>query len=227
MPRNSPESDRRTVFLEPHPYGYVYVGARVAPPARGPFVRRDEERERTLAMFRVLADELEELPSVVATTVYEAVLMPPLEGGPGYDVVLLVTVASPDDLADVLDSDAYRRLDGELLMTARNTRRIGETGDDPSATYLLNHFTAPDPERAVEVWEELAHWYVDRVGVDNSTLLQPLEEAPYALVNHVRLPGGPVRFLVAQITRPSFFGRIRTALREGRMRALPVFYRRR
>ncbi|MBQ1082223.1 MULTISPECIES: hypothetical protein [unclassified Nocardiopsis] len=226
MPRNSPESDR-TGFLEPHPYGYVYVGARVAPPARGPFVWRDEERERTLARFRVLADELEELPSVVATTVYEAVLMPPLEGGPGYDVVLLVAVTSPDDVADVLDSDAYRQLDGELLMTARNTRRIGETGDDPSATYLLNHFTAPDPERAVEVWEELAHWYVDRVGVDNSTLLQPLDEAPYTLVNHVRLPGGPVRFLVAQITRPSFFGRIRDALREERMRALPVFYRRR
>ncbi|MFE1167389.1 hypothetical protein [Nocardiopsis sp. NPDC058789] len=226
MPRNSPEPDR-TDFLEPHPYGYLYVGARVAPPAHGALVRRDKERERALARFRVLADELEELPAVVATTVYEAVLMPPLEGAPGHDVVLLVTVASPDRLADVLGSDAYRQLDGEPLMTARNIRRIGVTGDDPSATYLLNHFTAPDPERAVAVWEDLARWYVDKAGVDNSTLLQPLDESPYALVNHVRLPGGPVRFLLTQLVRPSFRTRVRAALRGEGMSALPVFYRRR
>lgn len=226
MPRNSPEPDR-TGFLDPHPYGYVYVGARVAPPRHGALVRRDTDRERALARFRVLADELEELPPVVSTTVYEAVLMPPLEGSPGYDAVLLVTVAAPDRVADVLDSEAYRQLDGELVMTARNTRRIGVTGDDPSATYLLNHFTAPDPERAVAVWEELARWYVDKTGVDNSTLLQPLDDAPYTLVNHVRLPGGPVRFLLAQLIRPSFFKRVRAALRAEGMSALPVFYRRR
>ncbi|MEU3015850.1 hypothetical protein ABZ635_00445 [Nocardiopsis sp. NPDC007018] len=226
MPRN-PGEPAGSGFLDPLPYGYVYVGARVAPPSRGPFVRRDRERERVLARFRVLSEELEDLPAVVSSTVYEAVFMPPLEGAPRFDAVLIVTVATPADVARVLTSAPYRQLDGELVMTARNTRRIGETGDDPSAVFLLNHFTAPDPERAVAVWEELARWYVDRLGVDNSTLLQPLDDASWTLVNHVRLPGGPVRFLLAQITRPDFFRRVRSTLRAEGMRARPVFYRRR
>lgn len=225
MPRNSPEQ-HRTGFLEPHPYGYVYVGASVAPPGHAPFVRRSRERDDALAEFRTLAGDLERLSGVVATTVYEAVFMPPLPGGPRFDVVLLVTTSSPAAVADVLASDAYGRLDGELVMTARNTRRIGETGDEPSATFLLNHFTAPDPERAVAVWEGLTRWYVGEAGVDNSTLLQPLDEAPYALVNHVRIPGGPIRFLFAQFSRPSFFRSVRGALRAERMLARPVFYRR-
>lgn len=122
--------------------------------------------------------------------------------------------------------DPFRRLDGELVMTAENASRIGDTGDDPSATFLLNHFTAPDPERAQVVWEGLTGWYVNVLGVDNSTLLRPLGEAPYALVNHVRIPGGPLRFLLSQFSRPSFFRRVRGALEAEGMLARPVFYRR-
>ncbi|GAB3705962.1 hypothetical protein [Nocardiopsis oceani] len=225
MASNDPER-HRTCFLDPHPYGYVYVGARVAPPGHAPFVRRSRARDDALEEFRALAGELEALPGAVATTVYEAVFMPPLEGGPRFDVVLLVTTASPEAVAEVLASEAYGRLDGELVMTARNTRRIGETGSDPGATFLLNHFTAPDPDRAVAVWEGLTRWYVSRIGVDNSTLLQPLGEAPFELVNHVRLPSGPARFLLAQFTRPSFFRRVRADLRGAGMKARPVFYRR-
>lgn len=123
-------------------------------------------------------------------------------------------------------SEAYRELGGELVMVAHNARRIGETADAPGATFLLNHFTAPDAERAVVVWEDLAHWYVDAIGVDNSTLLRPrVGDTAFAMVNQVRLPGGPLRFLLAQFVRPSFFRRVRGALRSEGMRALPVFYR--
>ena len=225
MPWNRPEQ-YRTDFLEPHPYGYLYVGASIAPPGRAPLVRRSRERDEALVEFRGIADELERLPAVDATTVYEAVSMPPLPGGPRFDVVLLVTAVSPEAVADVLASDPYRRLDGELVMTAENTSRIGETGDDPSATFLLNHSTAPDPERAQVVWEGLTRWYVNVLGVDNSTLLRPLGEAPYAVVNHVRLPSGPIRFLLAQISRPSFFRHVRGALKAEGILARPVFYRR-
>ncbi|GAA1073141.1 hypothetical protein [Nocardiopsis metallicus] len=225
MPSNRP-GQHRTDFLEPRPYGYVYVGASIAPPGRAPLVRRSRELDDALVEFRGIAEELERLPAVVATTVYEAVFMPPLPGGPRFDVVLLVTTTAPEAVPDVLDSDPYRRLDGELVMTAENTSRIGETGDDPSATFLLNHFTAPDPERAQAVWEGLTRWYTDVVGVDNSTLLRPLTEAPYALVNHVRIPGGPGRFLFAQFRRPSFYRHVRGALKAEGMLARPVFYRR-
>jgi hypothetical protein len=58
--------------------------------------------------------------------------------------------------------------------------------------------------------------------VDNSTLLQPTGEGPYALVNYVRLPHGTTRFLLAQLSRPSFHTYVRRRLRDHGMVALPV-----
>ena len=214
------------MFDPPHPYGYVYIGANVSPPERGPLVRGDRRREEVLAEFTELLPEVEARTEVVATSLYEAVFMPPLSGAPRYDVVLLITTVSTAAADDLLDSKVYRELGGELVMVAHNARRIGDTEDGSEATFLFNHFTAPDPERAVVAWEDLAHWYVTAIGVDNSTLLRPRGESAFAMVNQVRLPGGPLRFLLAQFVRPSFFRRVRGGLRSEGMRALPVFYRR-
>jgi hypothetical protein len=85
---------------------------------------------------------------------------------------------------------------------------------------LFNHFTAEDPERALEAWEGLTGWYITKTGVDNSTLLQPIGEAPYTFVNYVRLPRGPVRFMLDQLIRPSFHTFVRTKLRANGMVAL-------
>jgi hypothetical protein len=99
---------------------------------------------------------------------------------------------------------------------------IGDTERTRSASFLFNHFTADDTAVAVRVWEELAGWYTAKVGVDNSTLLQPTSQAPYALVNYVRLPNGAARFLLAQLCRPSFHTYVRRRLRDDGMVALPI-----
>jgi hypothetical protein len=46
--------------------------------------------------------------------------------------------------------------------------------------------------------------------------------APYAFVNYVRLPRGPVRFMLDQLIRPSFHTFVRTKLRANGMVALPL-----
>jgi hypothetical protein len=70
----------------------------------------------------------------------------------------------------------WQQANAEFVMTARNTRRIGDTERTRSATFLFNHFSADDAAAAVGVWEELAGWYTAKAGVDNSTLLQPTSE---------------------------------------------------
>ncbi len=107
-------------------------------------------------------------------------------------------------------------------MAALNARRIGDTQRTASGTFLFNHFTAGDPEGAVEAWEGLTGWYTAKTGVDNSTLLRPIGEAPYAFVNHVRLPRGPVRFMLDQLLRPSFHTFVRASLRANGMAAMPL-----
>jgi hypothetical protein len=212
----------KATFAEPLPYGYIYVGMTVDPPSHAPFVRGSAKRDDALEQCKALARQLEALDEVVQATVYQAVLIPPIEGIPRFDVMVLIETTSPEAIAEVQASEPYERLDADFAMAARNTKRIGDTEKKRSGTFLFNHFTAEDPEGAVEAWESLTGWYTTKTGVDNSTLLQPIGEAPYAFVNYVRLPRGPVRFLLDQFTKPSFYTFVRATLRANDMVAMPV-----
>jgi hypothetical protein len=208
-------------FSEPLPGEYLYAGWSVDPPRHTPFVGRSARRDRVLEQGRALVREARALDGVAGATLFQAVLIPPLEQVPRFDVTLLVR-ATPEALGQVRGLRVWRQADADVVTTARNTRRIGDTERTRSASFLLNHFTADDPAGAVGVWEELAGWYTAKLGVDNSTLLQPSGQAPWALVNYVRLPHGATRFLFAQLRRPSFHTYVRRRLRDHGMAALPV-----
>jgi hypothetical protein len=209
-------------FSEPLPGEYHYAGWTVDPPAHTPIVRRSARRNRVLDQCRALARDAKTIDGVADATVFEAVLIPPLKGIPRFDITLLLRATTPEVLAQVRSLRPWQQVNADFVMTARNTRRIGDTQRTRSASFLFNHFTADDDAGAVRVWEELAGWYTAKVGVDNSTLLQPTGEEPYALVNYVRLPHGATRFLLAQLSRPSFHTYVRRTLRDNGMVALPI-----
>jgi hypothetical protein len=209
-------------FPEPLHGEYLYAGWTVDPPRHSPIVGRSARRDRVLDQCRALVREAKALDGVADATVFEALLIPPLEEVPRFDIILLLRATTPEVLAQVRGLRPWRQVNADFVMTARNSRRIGDTERTRSASFLFNHFTADDPAGAVRVWEELAGWYTAKVGVDNSTLLQPTSQAPYALVNYVRLPHGATRFLLAQVSRPSFHTYVRRRLRDNGMVALPV-----
>lgn len=154
-------------------------------------------------------------------------LIPPTRGGPRFDAAMLIRTTSPATITQVQASTTYHRLNPAFSMTARNIRRIGQTDSTRSATFLFNHFTAPDRDGAVEKWEQLTGWYTAKIGVDNFTLLQPIDnDAPYSVVNYVRLPTGPIQFLANQFTRPSFHRYVRAHLRSNSMTAMPILFKR-
>ncbi|MQA27074.1 MAG: hypothetical protein GEU94_16785 [Micromonosporaceae bacterium] len=233
----APHAYPHATFTDPTPYGYVHAGFTVDPPRRAPVVRRSKARDNTMARLAALARRFDDLPQVVKATVFRAIFMPPIKGAPRFDVVLLVRTTSPEVISDVQASEPYAELGADSVITAYNSRRIGATepfapdvtdaGADAftSASYLFNHFTAPDPDQAVTAWESLTGWYLAKTGVDNSTLLRPDDSAPYAVINYVRLPDNPPRFLLNQLLRPSFITFVRATLRENGMAALPVFFK--
>lgn len=214
---------------EPAPYGYVYVGVTADPPGRGPFVRRSARRAEVLATLKTLASRLERLDTVVKATVYRAVLMPPVRGAPRFDAVVLIETTGPETIGEVQKSDEYGRLTesaGEhRVMAFRNLKRVGDVDKTRQGLFLFNHFTADDPEVAAQLWEHLAGWYAAETGLDNSTLLQPIGDAPFTLVNHARWDHGLARFAVHQLTKPSFLTFVRANLRANRTEALPVLYK--
>jgi hypothetical protein len=145
-------------FTEPLHGEYLYAGWSVDPPRRAPIVRPSARRARVLDQCRALARDARTIDGVADATVFQAVLLPPLEGLPRFDITLLIRATTPEVLARVRSSRPWQRLNAEFVMTARNTRRIGDTDRTRSATFLFNHFTADDPVGAVRVWEELAGW---------------------------------------------------------------------
>ncbi|MFD6948518.1 hypothetical protein A6A08_18630 [Nocardiopsis sp. TSRI0078] len=220
-PENTPYP--KADFREPSPSGYLYIALSVAPP-RGPLPRRSAERDDAVQECLSLAWSLAERDDVLRARVFEAVLMPPLRGAPGFDVTMLVEAASPEDLEEVRRAAAPDRLGADLVMPARNPVRIGDTEHPADGTYLFNHFRAADGDTAADVWEELTGWYTAKTGVDNSTPLRALEESPFPLVNYARLPTGAVSFLLRQLPRPSFHRFVRARLKANGMTALPVLY---
>lgn len=212
----------RAELVEPLPDEYLYVGLSVDPPVHLPIVRHSKRRERVLEQCRTLVRDAEALEGVADATVFETVLIPPVPGVPRFDIVLLVRADTADAQAQVRNMDLWSQLDAEFVMTARNIRRIGDTEQTRSATFLFNHFTAPDAADPVTAWENVAGWYTAKVGVDNSTLLQPTGDAPYAFVNYVRLPHSGAGFMINQLTRPSFHTHVRRTLKDNGMAALPL-----
>ncbi len=213
-------------FVDVEPCGFIYLGMTIDPPRRTPLVRRSAERNKAVEKLTAIAQELEGRPEVITARVYRAVVIPPIAGGPRFDAAMLIRTTSPHTIGQVQADDAYHRLDPAFTMTARNIRRFGDTDATREATFLFNHFAARNPDRAVETWEQLTGWFTASAGVDNTTLLRPIhDDSPYALVNYVRLPGGPVRFLLNQFTKPSFYRHVRRPLRANRINTMPVLFR--
>lgn len=214
----------RPVFTDPLPGPWLYLGLSVDPRTWGPRVRPSAERTRAIERCRALLGRLDGL---VDATVLETVLIPPIGGVPRYDVVVLARGGDGDGgaLAAARTAFADASLPVALAMTARNVRRFGDTARTRAATFLLNHFTAPDPDTAQAVWEDISGWYAGVLGVDNSTLLRPDPGAPYALVNYVRLAGAPVPFLLRQLVTPSYYRQVRARLRAHDMAFRPLLLR--
>ncbi len=221
-PPDMPVSEARPVFDEPSADHFLYVGWSVDPPARVPVVRRSDRRQRMIERCRDFAAATESREGLVAATVYEAEMIPPLPDVPRYDVLMLIRAHARSELGAV--ESGLRELEPDFSMPAQNTRRIGETDSTRSASFLFNHFVAQRPAVALEGFDRVAGWFPGKLGVDNTTLLQPVDQAtsPYAFVNYVRVPGGARGFLLSMLTRPSFYTQVRRTLSAYELTALPL-----
>jgi hypothetical protein len=228
-------------FVEPPPLGYIHVAAAVRPPAgRAPFPGGSPEKTALLDRLKFLARQLEGQQDVVKATVYRAVVVPPVGGyakqarhPARYDVVVLIETTSPEVIPAVQTTEPYKLLleavtgatDDTHVMTARCVRRIGDVDKTRPGLFLFNYFVAEDPELALRIWEQLAGWYVAETGLDNSTLLAPIGDADYILVNHARWDYSVPGFMLRQFTKPSFRSQVPGKMRANRIGAMPLLYR--
>jgi hypothetical protein len=231
---------RPATLVEPPASGYILLSADVAPAGRAPVPGRSETRTALLGHLRTLATRLEDLSPVTKATVYRTVLSPPVTGyaktarqPARYDVIVLVETTSPAVISDVETSEAGKELVEELdgaashleVMRARCVKRIGDVDKTRPGVFLFNYFVADDTAVALELWDHLAGWYMSETGLDNSTLLQPLDSTTYAFVNHARWDHGLARLFLQQVTKPSFYRFVRANLERNKTGAMPILCR--
>jgi hypothetical protein len=231
----------RAHLVDPPPRGYLHLAAVVEPPAgRAPFARTSQKKAALLDRLKSLGRQAESVETVEKVTIYKALVVPPVTGyakrtgvhHARYDVVALVETSSPEDIGKVQASEAYQALHDALagaasdmhVMAARCVRSLGDVDKTRQGLFLFNYFVADDAAVALELWDWLAGWYVVETGLDNSTVLAPIGEADYAFVNHARWDYGLPRFLLHQLSKPSFRTYVQANMLANRTGAMPVLY---
>jgi hypothetical protein len=241
-PRYSPAT-----LQEPALSGYLHLAAEVQAPARPGPLFRARERSELLARLVALARRLETVDGVEQVSVYEAIATPPFSRFPyvkervpenqfpRFDVVVLVETTSPAVLRGVQATPEYRELLEALraharrlhVVAARNAKRIADVDRSHPGLFLFNYFVADDPALALRLWDHLASWYEVETGLDNSTLLVPLEgeHSDYIAINHARWDESLPRVISRQLLKKSFRTFVQANLEANRVGAMPVLYR--
>lgn len=233
---------------EPPGRGYIHVAAAVRPRPVPQVSRQEPAKVQLIDAVKQHARHLEQLEIVHRVSVFDAIAMPPIDLLGGYlaeraqsvrparfDVVVLVEAASPTTARRVRSAPEFAAVTAALadagsqlhIMAARAARWVGDVDTSRDGLFLFNYFVADDPDVMVQLWEYLAGWYAVETGLDNSTLLTPLEgeASDYVAINHARwdlsLPG----FLARQLSKKTFRTYVQANLDANRVGAMPVLYR--
>ncbi len=229
-------------LIEPTTLGYIHLAA-VVQPRRTPFMPIGREKGQTIARLKYLAQQLEQLEAVEKATVFHAIVMAPSSGYvkqhrdsihlPRYDIVVLVETLSPETARQVQKTEEYAMLVDALSskasdlhsIVARNVKRVGDVEKRRKGIFLFNYFVGEDSQVTLALWDYLAGWYAVETGMDNSTLLLPLEgeQSDYTIINHARW-NGLLSFLWQQVTKKSFRTYMQANLDVNHVGAMPIFY---
>jgi hypothetical protein len=230
-------------LIEPTTLGYIHVAAEVDPRSM-PFLPNRREKSKLLSRLKELAHQLERLDVVEKVTVYDAIVIAPPSGYvkertasvhvPRYDIVVLIEAVSPEAARDVQKTAAYAALVDALrgkasdmhLIVARNLKRVGDVDKIRQGLFLFNYFVGDDAQVTLDLWDYLAGWYAVETGMNNSTLLIPLdgERSDYVIINHARWDS-LLRFLWQQFSKKSFKTYMQANLDANRVGAMPILYR--
>jgi hypothetical protein len=242
----NPDPKYSTVTLiPPATFGYVHLAAEVRPPPRpGPVIRTPRQKAELIGGLKVLARQLEPVAGVEKVTIYTATVMAPPSGyvrqhkdqvrPARFDIVVLVETTTPEAAREVQATPAYQALHDLLrgqarrlhVIAARNLKRVGDVDKTRPGTFLFNYFVGDDPEVVVALWDYLGGWYQTETGLDNSTLLAPLEDeaSDYVVINHARWDS-LLGFAVRQFRKKSFRTYVVANLDAHNVGAMPILYR--
>ncbi len=236
-------------LIEPTTFGYIHLAAQVAPRLmpRDAGTPGGPERSKLMATLKHLGHRTLPRSHYPQRDVFDAVATPPASrfspylnqlGEPlhlaRFDVVVLIETTSPAAAIQAQASPAYQAITDTLrqrathghVVVARNAERFGNLDKTNQGLFLFNYLIADDTNVMLELWDQLSAWYTTEMGLDNSTLLVPLDgqHSDYLAINAARVKGTPQQFLDHQQSNKTFDTYVLANLEANRVGAMPVLY---
>jgi hypothetical protein len=151
-----------------------------------------------------------------------------------FDLALLVEVKDTAALKQLEGNELYLELESTIKDAARsfhvisgtNEKRIGPVDHDHDGVFLFNYFVAEDTEQNLQVWEYTAGWFQAETGLDNSTLLVPLDSdrSEYTVINHCRWDS-LLDVLPALLFKPTFRSYVLANFEANDVVPMPILYK--
>jgi hypothetical protein len=147
--------------------------------------------------------------------------------------VVLIETTSPARARELQTTAVYQTLAETVrhqatsvhVIVARNAKRIGDVARTRSGVFRFTYFVAEDADVMLQLWDYLAGWYAVETGLDNASLLVPLEgeRSDYLAIDYAALSG---RSLVRQMRTKSFRTYLQANLASNRVGVMPILYQR-
>jgi hypothetical protein len=232
----------KVALIEPVRSRFIHIAAEVD--RRPAFLPMSRVKRRLLEHCGAMCSRLEAEPGVLDATVFVAVLAPPGRGEfvekrkdkvhiARFDVAILIECDAAAVEA-IRRSAPYRELEAAVqaaasfthIIEATNARRMGPVDHTRPGIFLFNYFFADSIEQNIAVWYYSAGWFQVETGLDNSTLLRPVEptQSEYTVINHCRWDGLR-NVLPSLLFKRSFHTYVLANFAANNVAAMPILYR--
>lgn len=229
-------------LVDPVDSGFVFIAVEVE--RRLPLLPSGRVKRALISECKKTCALLAQRADVRSAVTFRAVLIPPGKGNflkahpevhvAKFDVTVLVETDCVASARCLREDEMFAALEKRLrdvshytyLVTARNVRRIGSVDHARQGVFLFNYFFADDKEQNIAVWNYTAGWFEQETGLDNSTVLLPLEgeSSEYTILNHCRWDQWR-DFFPALLFKRSFRDYVEANFDANNVAPVPVLYR--
>jgi len=192
-------------LVDPVASAYIHIAAEVD--KRLLFLWNSKNKRNLINNCKQWCEELKQETEVIEAVVFKALVIPPGRGNfvnkrkgtvhiARFDFAVLIEVESLEAAERIRQHPVYQTMEAAVrkaasythVITATNVRRINAVDHKRNGVFLFNYFFADETDKNLGVWEYTAGWFEQETGLDNSTVLLPVEKdkSKYNIINHCR-----------------------------------------
>lgn len=236
---------KKVSLVEPTTSYYLHIAAEIDHSPFPFFFFTSSKKQQLIEQAKNWCLQLEKENGILSAIVFKASIIPPgkgkfLKDRPGkvqiaeYDVAILIEANSLDKIENIKNSVDFKNLETvikkvstiSISVTATNIKHIGPVNHKKQGVFLFNYFFADSLAQNLSVWEYTAGWFQQETGLDNSTVLLPIDQkqSKYTIINHCRWDKlGAI--LPSLIFKKSFHSYVLENFYANNVAAMPVLYK--